>query len=214
MPGPTIAAVVESKGGTKPKGTPAKVAAALQATQAKWEAAKRAASNLRTNMKDTAMNGVHVAETQGTVLATEVAAGYFGEERLYVGGVDAPGVLGAATGLWGLYEEATGGDGSHQLAVGNGLLATAVGRLGRSIGRKLADRSGAPPAPGVPPNPVVQGDDVGALRRITQQHATAPRMPMLMTPAAEPEAAPPRADRKGKLLNWAKRLREREGSDE
>ncbi len=208
MPGTSIAATVEHKGAAKAKNLPAKVAAALTAAENKWASAKKSAALMRQNMRGTAMCGLNIAETQGAVFATEVAAGYFGEDKLYVAGIDGPGVVGAATGLWGLYEEATGGDGSHQLAVGNGLLATAIGRIARKMGRKLAEKSGGAP----PPPPAVQGDDVGALRRITHQNSAAPRMPMLMTPAADaPEPMPAsKPERKGKLFNWAKRLRDRE----
>lgn len=215
MAGTSLQATVETKGAGKSKGMPPKVQAALEAAEGKWAAAKKRALAMKENMQDTAMCGMHVAETQGTVFATEVAAGYFGEDKLYVGGMDGPGVVGAAAGLWGLYEEATGGDGSHQLAVGNGLLATAIGRIGRRVGRKLAERgTQAPEQPPAPPaGPAVRGDDVGALRRITQTPAGSARMPMLMTPPAElPEPAAPK-ERKGKLLNWARRLRERESAD-
>ena len=91
---------------------------------------------------------LHTAETQGTVFAASFAEGYFGEERMDLGPVDLRLAGGLVVGGYGLYSTMNGKGGSHALALGNGLLATGISRIGRNAGRALADKKkAAEPAP-------------------------------------------------------------------
>jgi hypothetical protein len=83
---------------------------------------------------------LHTAETQGTVFAASFAEGYFGEDRMDVGPVDLRLAGGLVVGGYGLYSTMNGKGGSHALALGNGLLATGISRIGRNAGRALADK--------------------------------------------------------------------------
>ncbi|MDP2313870.1 MAG: hypothetical protein Q8P41_13265 [Pseudomonadota bacterium] len=131
---------------------------------------------------------IATAETQGTVFAASFAEGYFGEEKMDVGPVDLRLGGGLVVGGYGLYKTMTGKGGSHALAIGNGLLATGIGRIGRSAGKALAEKKGAassPPAqvPAGAPAPVaapvpaqLKGDDIGEIARMVR-----------MTPGTEGE---------------------------
>ncbi len=99
---------------------------------------------------------IHTGEMQGTVFVASFAEGYFGEEKMDVGPVDLRVGGGLVLGGYGLYKTMTGKGGSHALALGNGLLATGVGRVGRSAGKALSeknnkDKPGTPPAAAAPP---------------------------------------------------------------
>ncbi|MFN7145838.1 MAG: hypothetical protein ACK4YP_18830, partial [Myxococcota bacterium] len=101
---------------------------------------------------------------------------------------------GLLVGGYGLYQSMSGKGGSHALAIGNGLLATGIGRIGRHAGKALADKKNAPatppaaqaPAPAAAPAPVAAGvagqraiaaDDIGEIARMVR-----------MTPGTEGEA--------------------------
>jgi hypothetical protein len=86
---------------------------------------------------------LHTAEVQGTVFAASFAEGYFGEDRMDVGPVDLRLAGGLVVGGYGLYSTMNGKGGSHALALGNGLLATGISRIGRNAGRALADKKKA-----------------------------------------------------------------------
>lgn len=105
------------------------------------------------------------AEVQGTVFLGSMAEGYFGEDRMRMGQVDLRGAAGVAVTGWGIYEAMNGRNGSHQLAFGNGLLATAIGSYGRQAGRIIAEKKAAGPAAPAP--------------------ATAPAVPTLQGPLRE-----------------------------
>jgi hypothetical protein len=143
---------------------------------------------------------LHTAETQGTVFAASFAEGYFGEERMDVGPVDLRLAGGLVVGGYGLYSTMNGKGGSHALALGNGLLATGISRIGRNAGRALADKKKAgdtaqapaqvpaqPPMAALPAPAIPQADgDFGDLVR-----------DIFLTPDAsgEPETAGRRKDR-------------------
>ena len=136
---------------------------------------------------------LQTAETQGTVFAASFAEGYFGEEKMDVGPVDLRLGGGLLVGGYGLYKSMSGKGGSHALAIGNGLLASGVGRIGRHAGRALADKKNAPatppattpaaaPAPGASPSTAsvpraIAADDIGEIARMVR-----------MTPGTEGEA--------------------------
>jgi len=134
---------------------------------------------------------IATAETQGTVFAASFAEGYFGEEKMDLGPVDMRLGAGLVLGGYGLYKTMSKKGGSHALALGNGLMATGIGRIGRHAGKALAEKkaSGAtPPAvPAAAPAPATAGepaarqiaaDDIGEIARMVR-----------MTPGTEGDAA-------------------------
>jgi hypothetical protein len=89
---------------------------------------------------------------------------------------------------YGLYKSMSGKGGAHALALGNGLLATGIGRIGRHAGKALAEKKAGttpPPAqtPDAAPAPApaaapaqLKGDDIGEIARMVR-----------MTPGTEGE---------------------------
>jgi hypothetical protein len=131
---------------------------------------------------------IATAETQGTVFAASFAEGYFGEEKMDIGPVDLRLGGGLLLGGYGLYKTMSGKGGAHALALGNGLMATGIGRIGRHAGRALAEKKPPTtppaqtpaPAPAAAPAPApaaLQGDDIGEIARMVR-----------MTPGTEGEA--------------------------
>ena len=130
---------------------------------------------------------IATAETQGTVFAASFAEGYFGEEKMDLGPVDMRLGAGLVLGGYGLYKTMNKKGGSHALALGNGLIATGIGRIGRHAGKALAEKkaAGTPPAqtPDAAPAPAaapaqIKGDDIGEIARMVR-----------MTPGTEGDAA-------------------------
>ena len=144
---------------------------------------------------------IATAETQGTVFAASFAEGYLGEEKMDLGPVDLRIGGGLVVGGYGLYQAMNGKGGSHALAIGNGLLATGIGRIGRHAGKALAEKKAAPatpppaqtPAPAAAPAPVAAGvpthaiaaDDIGEIARMVR-----------MTPGTEGESVEGRRRRR------------------
>ena len=134
---------------------------------------------------------IATAETQGTVFAASFAEGYFGEEKMDIGPIDMRLGAGLALGGYGLYKSMTGKGSAHALALGNGLMATGIGRIGRHAGKALAEKKNAPATPpaaaaapaaapataGVPGHPQLAADDIGEIARMVR-----------MTPGTEGES--------------------------
>lgn len=97
-------------------------------------------SRLKENMGNLGDALLHAGETQGTVFVASFAEGYFGEEKMDVGPVDLRLAGGVVTAGYGFYNVMTGKGGEHALAVGNGLLATGIARVGRNAGKALAEK--------------------------------------------------------------------------
>ena len=55
-------------------------------------------------------------------------------------------LCGLIVGGYGVYQAMNGKGGSHALAIGHGLLATGIGRIGRHAGKALAEKKAAPAA--------------------------------------------------------------------
>ena len=83
---------------------------------------------------------IYAGETQGTVFVASFAEGYLGEEKMDVGPVDLRLAGGIASAGYGIYNVMTGKGGEHALAVGNGLISTALSRVGRNAGKALAEK--------------------------------------------------------------------------
>ena len=133
---------------------------------------------------------VATAEIQGAVLVGSSAEGYWGEEKMDVGPVDLRLGAGLLTAGYGFYKVMTGEDaGSHFLALGNGLMATGIGRLGRKMGRALREKNDKPaerPADVLPQNapaanhapapvPVAAGVLGDAIRNLVMSDGSAER---------------------------------------
>ena len=148
---------------------------------------------------------IATAETQGTVFAASFAEGYFGEEKMDLGPVDMRLGGGLVVGGYGVYQAMNGKGGSHALAIGNGLLATGIGRIGRHAGKALAEKKAAPatpppaqppaaaaPAPaaapataGLPAPRAIAADDIGEIARMVR-----------LTPGTEGESVEGRRHRR------------------
>lgn len=100
---------------------------------------------------------LYTAETQSMVFAGSFVEGYFGEDRMDLGPVDLRTASGLVISGYGMYKTMTGKGGEHALALGTGLLATGVARMGRNAGHALAEKyaakNPAPPAPAAPATP-------------------------------------------------------------
>ena len=142
---------------------------------------------------------IHTAETQGTVFLASMAEGYFGKEKLEVGGVDVRAPLAIATQGYGLYETLSGKkSGGHALALGNGLMGSWLASVGMSAGRTLREKRNAPaqqPATQHPANtvtPAMQGQGqaqhqvlaLPAPSLIPEPTVRGPEREVLLTPAA------------------------------
>ena len=97
-------------------------------------------SKLKENMGNLGDAMIHAGETQGTVFVASFAEGYLGEEKMDIGPVDLRLAGGVASAGYGFYNVMTGKGGEHALAVGNGLISTAIGRVGRNAGKALAEK--------------------------------------------------------------------------
>lgn len=89
--------------------------------------------------REAGMSALHTGETQLAVFATSMAKGAWGDDKLKMGKLPIPTAVGLGLIGWGLYDELSGAGGGHQLAIGNGLLASDVADLGRETGAKLAE---------------------------------------------------------------------------
>jgi hypothetical protein len=157
---------------------------------------------------------IATAETQGTVFAASFAEGYFGEEKMDLGPVDMRLGGGLAVGGYGLYQAMSRKGGQHALAIGNGLIATGVGRIGRHAGKALAEKKAAgnpppaaqAPAPAAAPAPATAGtppaiaaDDIGEIARMVR-----------MTPGTEGERVEGRGHRRGRSDRFLRSRRDRD----
>ena len=157
---------------------------------------------------------IATAETQGTVFAASFAEGYFGEEKMDLGPVDMRLGAGLALGGYGLYKTMSKKGGQHALALGNGLMATGIGRIGRQAGKALAEKkaAGTPPAASAAaPAPVpvaasepaarqIAADDIGEIARMVR-----------MTPGTEGEAV---EGRRGQVRRQLRRQGRQEEEEE
>ena len=97
-------------------------------------------SKLKDNMGNVGDSLIHTGEMQGTVFIASFAEGYLGEEKMDVGPVDLRLAGGVVSAGYGIYNVLTGKGGEHALAVGNGLISTALSRVGRNAGKALAEK--------------------------------------------------------------------------
>ncbi len=142
----------------------------------------RRSDKTKTAVVETGSKVVHTAETQGTLFLSSMAEGYFGSEKLKIGGVDLRGPIAVAAQGYGLYESMSGKGGGHSLAIGNGLMGSWLASVAVKAGQKLRAGKDAPapapqpptgiqgeePAPAVLPAPVTPVHDLaGPVREVT-----------------------------------------------
>ncbi|MFH1466061.1 MAG: hypothetical protein ABIO70_16880 [Pseudomonadota bacterium] len=88
---------------------------------------------------------LHTAENQGTLFLASMAEGYFGEEKLKVGGVDLRAPTAILAQGYGLYETLSGKKGGgHALAIGNGLMGSWLASVAVKAGHTLREKRNAP----------------------------------------------------------------------
>lgn len=129
-----------------------------QAQSALGDAVSKIASLTRKNnitkeqMEETGEQVVNTGLTQGSLFLSSLAEGYFGPEKMKVGGVDMRAGLGVAATGYGLYQTITGEEGgAGYLAAGNGVFGSWLATVGRDAGQALAEKrnkgkDGAPAA--------------------------------------------------------------------
>ncbi len=83
---------------------------------------------------------IATVETTTTNFIGSTAEGYWGKDRLKLGPVDMRLVGGLALGTLGVYKGMNGKGGSHELALGNGLVQSVVSSAGRDAGQALRER--------------------------------------------------------------------------
>lgn len=118
-----------------------------QAKSALGDAVGKIASLTRKNnitkeqMEETGEQVVNTGLTQGSLFLASLAEGYFGPEKMKVGGVDMRAGLGVAASGYGLYQTITGEDGgAGYLAAGNGVFGSWLATVGRDAGQALAEK--------------------------------------------------------------------------
>jgi len=89
---------------------------------------------------------VHTAETQGTLFLASMAEGFWGGDKLKIGGVDLRAPTAIAAQGYGLYETMAGKGGGHSLAIGNGLMGSWLASVAVKAGQKLRDKKDTPPS--------------------------------------------------------------------
>ena len=122
---------------------------ALAAAANKIGRVEKGAQMVKENIGATAACAVHATESAGSVFLASMAEGYFGKDKMKVGGVDvrAGGLLLQAGGL---IDMITGGKhgGAHFVAIGSGVTGSWLASLGRDAGAALAEkRATAAPVP-------------------------------------------------------------------
>jgi len=116
---------------------------------------------------------IHSAETQGTLFLSSMAEGYFGKEKLELGGVDVRAPAAIVTQGFGIYEALTGKKGGgHALAIGNGLMGSWLASVGVSAGQTLREKRNAPAQ-----QPQTTQQPAATVTPTMQGHAEVPALP-------------------------------------
>lgn len=128
----------------------------------------RRADRTKEAVAETGAKVIHTAETQGSLFLASLAEGFFGKEKLTIGGVDIRAPIGIAAQGFGLYEAVSGKGGDHALSLGNGVMGSWLASVGVSAGKTLAEKKNQPSAPAQPavPSPAMRGEIAGPLREV------------------------------------------------
>lgn len=112
----------------------------------------------RDNIKTTSSHALHSAETLGSMFLTSMAEGYFGPDKLKMGGLDLRAVTGVGMQGYGIYKTLQGEkSGAHYLGFGNGITGSLLASMGRDAGSALRDRQQGKAAPAPGPAPTMNG---------------------------------------------------------
>ena len=104
-------------------------------------------------IEETGEQVVNTGLTQGSLFLASLAEGYFGPEKMKVGGVDMRAGLGVAASGYGLYQTITGEDGgAGYLAAGNGVFGSWLASVGRDAGQARAEKREKAKAEGAAPS--------------------------------------------------------------
>ena len=126
---------------------------ALQAAANKLGRVEKGAQLIKENIGSTASCAVHATESAGSVFLASMAEGYFGKDKMKVGGIDVR-AGGLVLQAGGLIDMLTGGKhgGAHFVAVGTGVTGSWLASLGQEAGQALAEkRATAQPEPQLQP---------------------------------------------------------------
>lgn len=136
-----------------------KIKKVADAAVSRLKTVQNAAARAKERIDDVAETGVALVEIEGSVFLCSMAEGYWGREVLEVAGVDVRLVAGALGAGYGVYQEATGGNGSHLCAFSSGVLASFLASKGRELGERLKVQKSAPAvtAPAGPAGPGMHG---------------------------------------------------------
>ena len=145
MPGKTTALQDATQG--KKKLNDKQTKSALGEATGKIASLTRRMGRNKENVMEAGVLVLHTAETQGTLFLGSMAEGYFGGEKMKVGGLDVRAPAALLLEGYGLYETLSGHKGGgHALAIGNGLLGSWLASVALNAGRTLAEKKGQPVA--------------------------------------------------------------------
>lgn len=103
------------------------------------ESARGSLARVKENSGNAMEGLVMTLEMQGANTVGAMAEGYFGEAKMDLGSMDMRTLLGVGLGAKGLMDIMNGESGAHELALGNGFLASGLGRMARNAGQKLRE---------------------------------------------------------------------------
>ena len=120
---------------------------ALSQAMGKLSSTQKIAKTMKENAGVAAGNLLHTAETQGTLFLASMAEGHqlARGKSLKLGPVDARLLTGLPLLAWGMTDCLRGKGGTHQMAIANGLIGSAVASLGLQAGQALAEKRGSTP---------------------------------------------------------------------
>ena len=178
-----LAAVVGGKTDVKNL-SPKAMATALEDAASKLSRQQKALATMKENAGTAAHQAVAALEMHGAAFLASMASGFRGEKSLKVGPVDMR-LLGVPLVLWGFYDCLFGKGGSHQLALGNGLLISLNVEQAMLLGHQIREmRAGSEAAAATPPAPQGELPPV-ALTPGTDEATEGDVREILLHPAAE-----------------------------
>lgn len=124
---------------------------ALAEATGKLTRLQKAKAKMEENGAAVATATLTTLEMHGANALASFASGYRGPGGLNIGPVDVRWGGGALI-AWGLYDCLMGNGGHHQLAVGNGLVASLIAENSMAMGAMVAEQSGEAPQPAVADN--------------------------------------------------------------
>ncbi len=130
---------------------------------------------------------VHTTETQGTLFLASMAEGFFGSDKLKIGGVDVRAPIAIGAQGHGLYETMAGKGGGHSLAIGNGMMGSWLASVAVKAGKKLREKKDT--SPSAPQPTGMQGEQLAG---VTPTPAPAPALPQPPPEVAADLAGPVR----------------------